>query len=650
MHRVDSLNRSGATRLRAAFLGAVAVAIFAVSTPADDAELPRARDGAGGDVISQEIDVTLAEIEVVVTDRQGDPVAGLTREDFRVFQDGHEVELTHFQAAGGGPASDDRPAAGDGPASAADAAAPESPPAAVDPDRQLHLVIYVDRSYLEPRDLYDVRPALRDFLRHSLALRDRVMLVAAGPSLELLHRFTSVPELVILKLDDLQARPGGGRLAREYQTLLTEMRRIKNQGSGLMGRDPGRQGELFVSRIQAFAAELDVEIERTISQLRQLTQRLAGLPGRRAVLYIGGRVPTAHARRLFDTWEDTFGRLSSLQLTDSRDSGDNPDDPGATGSGFGGDTRARLGLDSLATLSASFDVDARRAVEEAAADASRHGVTFHTLEAGGPRDPSSLGAGDVTLAARGSTGNPGVAMGAGSLAGVPPLRALARGTGGRAFAGGRDFAGALARVGSDLATYYSLGFAPRAASGGGSRLEVKLTESDGRDGLEVRHRAWLALKDRDTLAIERTISALLLEEMDNPLAVELSAGEPAAADKEWRVPVSVTVPLAKLALVADGRVHAGRLSIFSVSGNLDRIGSVAKAVVPVRINNQDLLTSLGRRASYRLELTLASSRGRPLGQRIAVTVRDDFRPQSSTAVTIPPAGTDTPARPELDSR
>ena len=636
---------------RPAVTALLAVAASAIASAAA-AQTPRREAPSRADVVSQEIEVLLAEVEVVVTDRRGEPVVGLTREDFELFQDGRAVELTHFRATGDHAAAaagtgDEAAAAGTGDeAAATEPGDRRSAPGGATDDR-LHLVIYIDRGYLEPGDLKDVRPALKEFLRQALGPGDRVMLVTAAGSLELRQGFTSLPELAISKLDDVRERAGGGQLTREYQSILSDMRRIKSEGSDLMARDPSRQARIFVSRIQAYAAEVEGEIGRTTAQLRQLIQSIAGLPGRRAVLYVGGRVPAAHGRRLFDAWDEAFGRSSSQQIADN---------PGTAGLGVGGGSGGAdaasfdTGLDSLAAASASFRLDAQRSVQEAADAASAHGVVFHTLDAASLRGPTLLAAGDVTLQARGSAANPGAVTAAGSLAdSLASLSALAWGTGGRAFAGSRNFAGALARVGSDLETYYSLGFEPLEPKGDSSRIEVRLRRADARGGrgkLAVRHRAVLELKDRDTLEAERTISALLLEEMDNPLAVEVSAGEPTVAKKgEWRVPVTVTVPLARLALVADGRVHAGRLSVYTAAGGLERIETVTKAVVPVRIPNRDLLTSLGRRVAYRLELTL------PGPERIAVTVRDDFRPRSSTAATT--AGIERPAGgagAELDSR
>ncbi|MEM7349389.1 MAG: VWA domain-containing protein [Acidobacteriota bacterium] len=600
------------TRIAAGLLLLGTVGVLAQSSPPSD------------DVVSQEIEVHLAEIEVMVTDRQGDSVTGLERQDFEVLQDGEPVELTHFRAIAGGL-----------PVASADALGLDSgaQAASLEADR-LNLVVYIDRSYLELGDLSGVREALKSFLRESLRPGDRTMLVSAADALELTQSFTSVPELVVTKLESIRERPGGGRFAKEYQSILVDMRRTKSEGIDLDARDPRLLADAYFSQVQAFAAEVEGEIERSTAHLQQLIRSIAGLEGRRAVLYVGGRVPAAYSRNLFEVWDETFGRNSNLSI---------PNQPSAVVGGIDStDTADQLAQDSLtfnslAAASAGADVDSARLVEDVARIASAHEVVFHTLDASSLRGSASTfsAPGDAALASRGGTGSrPGPALLPGSLAdNLSSLRALATGTGGRSHAGHRDFSSVLARIGEDLETFYSLGFTPLATrkNKDNAKIEVRLRgeRRRGRDKLTVRHRSHLRVKDRDTLAAERTVSALLLEEMENPLRVELAPGEATPAGKDGlRVPVVVTLPLARLALVADGRVHTGRLSIFAASGGLDRVGSVVKAVVPVRIPNQDLLTSLGRRVSYQLELTL------PPGQsRIAVTVRDDFRPESSTAMT-----------------
>ncbi len=587
------------------------------------------------DVVSQEIEVLLAEIEVVVTDHQGRSVTGLAKEEFEVLQDGRPVELTHFRAINEGAWLE--PGTAEAVVGTTSEATEQERTA--DP---LHLVVYIDRTYLQPGDLRDVRGALKGFLRQ-LGTRDRTMLVTADSSLELRQSFTTVPEVVISQLDAIRERPGGGRFATQYRSLLVDLRRAKSDGVDLGPRDPRLLAEGYFSQIQAFAAEVTGELQRSAGHLSQLVRSITGLPGRRAVLYIGGRVPAAYSRSLFESWDEAFGRNSDLSIPNLPNAlaGDDAE-VSDTGDQLAQD---RLTFNSLAAASAVAQVDDTRLIEEVARFASAHGVVFHTLDAASLRGSASTfsASGDAILSSRGGSGRPTPAFAPGSLAdSLSSLAGLARGTGGRAFTGNRNFTAALASMGRDLSTYYSLGFEPLATDKESSRIKVRLRQEKKGRKLKVRHRPLLRVKDRDTQTAERTLSALLLEELENPLQVALTAGEPIIADGTvggtvdkktvkklgkgaLRVPVSVTIPLANLALVADGRVHTGRLSVFAVSGGLDRVGTVTKAVVPVRIPNRDLLTSLGRRVAYQLELTVPSG-----PQRIAVTVRDDFRPLMST--------------------
>ncbi|MEM7582995.1 MAG: VWA domain-containing protein [Acidobacteriota bacterium] len=582
------------------------------------AQAPAAAGQSRKDVVAQELDVRLAEIEVVAVDRDGNAVDGLTREDFEVLQNGELVELTHF----GGPSAAQAEASGADAGSEAEAAG-----AGRD---SLSLIVYIDRAYLELGDLEDVRAQLKPFLRRSLGSGDRVMLVSAERSMHVHQAMTTVPELVVTRLDEIKERAGGGRFGKEYQNILRDMRRIKSQGNDLDARDPTLPARGFFSQVQAFSAEVQGELRQTADQLSQLIQTLAGLPGRRAVLYIGGGVPAVYSQLLFDAWDETFGRNSNLQIPDTP-GGPGVGAPGADGVADAGSLAAdNVLFDSLASAGPTAMADAARIVADVAKLASAHDVIFHTIDARALRGSASTFSisGEAALGARGTVPSSVPARVPGSLSdSLGSLRDLALSTGGRAFSGSRNFDLAFERLGRDFEAAYTLGFEPLPTDGD-ARIEVRLRDrrAGGKGKLRLRHRKVLRLKDRDTEAAERTVSALLLEELENPLAVELEAGEPSKTGKrEIAVPVSISVPLARLALVADGKNHTGRLSIFATSGGLERVGSVVKAVVPVRIANQDLLTSLGRRVAYQLELTL------PGPERIAVTVRDDFRPMSSTA-------------------
>jgi hypothetical protein len=57
---------------------------------------PRGASGEGGGhpTYLEVLDVNLVNVEVFATDKQGQPVPGLTAKDFEVFEDGRKMKLT----------------------------------------------------------------------------------------------------------------------------------------------------------------------------------------------------------------------------------------------------------------------------------------------------------------------------------------------------------------------------------------------------------------------------------------------------------------------------------------------------------------------------------------------------------------------------
>src|SRR5712692_243528 len=74
---------------------------------------PAAPQRAAPPTFFESIDVEVVNVDVVVTDRQGQAATGLGRDDFSVFEDGKAVPITNFYAAeeseGGGPPAVDSP-------------------------------------------------------------------------------------------------------------------------------------------------------------------------------------------------------------------------------------------------------------------------------------------------------------------------------------------------------------------------------------------------------------------------------------------------------------------------------------------------------------------------------------------------------------
>ena len=79
----------------------VAVALlFAVSSqsqqPAEIGSIARPNPVAAPPPLVEKIDVSVVNVDVSVTDRHGQPVSGLTRNDFEIFEDGKPQPITNF--------------------------------------------------------------------------------------------------------------------------------------------------------------------------------------------------------------------------------------------------------------------------------------------------------------------------------------------------------------------------------------------------------------------------------------------------------------------------------------------------------------------------------------------------------------------------
>jgi len=113
------------------------------------------------------VDVFVVNVEVIVTDSDGQPITGLSREDFEVFEDGELVDVANFFAVEGRQAllpGEDR------------GLAPELAPT---PETQrLNLVVFVDNLNMRPENRNLIFGKLREHLEQGLDARDRVMLVS----------------------------------------------------------------------------------------------------------------------------------------------------------------------------------------------------------------------------------------------------------------------------------------------------------------------------------------------------------------------------------------------------------------------------------------------------------------------------------------
>lgn len=488
-----------------------AALLLALPLPAQQAPIP-------DQPFAESIDVSVANVEVTVTDREGRPVRGLTRGDFDLFVDGRKVEIVNFsEIAEGSPVptqeASPAPATAEGapaPQQAAPPPLPEAPP--------LSLVVFVDNDNLRPFGRNRVLRQLKDLLDPAVGPRDRVMLVTHDQGVIVRRPLSPGKESLAADLAKLEKLAARGVIRDSHA------RRTLEEIQSL----PCDREDEMEQIARSYAQEVGGDAKLTLLSLASVVESLSGLEGRKVILYVSDGLEMHPGEQTFELIHEMCGTQSAVMQVED--------------------------------LASRF-----RAVTQLA---NADGVTFYTLESAGARNFSSASAEDNPLQISGLAAVNMDFEKAGDAQQI--LFNLASETGGRAVLNGNDIRADLGRIASDLRSYYSLGYTPeRARDGRVHSIEVKVR----REGVKVRNRTTYTDRPREERLAARVQTALLHGVVDNPLqaALELVSSQPERG--QHLVTVRLKLPLKQLVLLSQGRVWTGQLTLWI--GARDATGRIA---------------------------------------------------------------------------
>ena len=548
------------------------------------------------------VDVYVVNVEILVTDKDGNPATGLRREDFRVYEDGKRVELTNFFAVEG------RRGVLTGEA-AESARAPET--------QRLNLVVLVDNLNMAPENRNPIFRNLREYLQQQLDPRDRVMLVTMNDTIEVVQGFTNDVPLLLGTLDRLDKQLGSyGRLGSQQSMVQRRIQRADLPPNPANTSDPLRANRADYESAQHEARSVSDDIVNLAEARTQLvrasakaiagfTDSLAGMKGRKAILYVSDGLPIRPADALVQAWLNKFGEWIMLQ-----------------------DVRGMSDVQSrMTTLVGSSRYDTSSQLDELAAVASANQVAFYPLSNGGRMTRggaiSAEVSGSGTASGQGAYSQDVAALASLSLEGS--LLQLAEKTGGLAFTRSANIGGLLERLSRDFDSFYSLGYSPpHRADEEFHQVEVKVDRPD----LLVRHFDGYREKDPLSRLQDLTLSALHYDLEDNPLEVRLDPGEqtPSQGDR-YDVSVMVEIPFDKLLLVPQAEFHTAQVSLFVIARDQSSggVSPFRRIDMPIKIPNARILEALTQSAAYPLRLSMKSGR-----QRISIGVRDHLANIDST--------------------
>jgi len=504
--------------------------------------------------LAENVTVAVTNVEVVVTDSKGKRVPDLRREDFQVFEDGIPQPLTNFYAVTGG-----RAALSDGTEISLTPSSPAPAAAEVPSTLKAKYVIYIDNLNIHPLHRTRVFQSIFPFIEKAIGPNAEGMVVTFNRSLKVRQGFTSEKGMIIGALEKVMGESGGAQtITQQREAALDRINEMKTQGDA-------------INYAQEVARSMDDDLRYTIEGLKRTIDSLAGVEGRKILVYVSDGLPQAVGEEMFDTIQTKFH--NSLAMAES------------------------------------FQFDRTASYATIVRDANAQGVTIYAIDAGGLRGEEG------TSAEYGKGQNrPSSFMLRQNY--QQPLLTLARETGGIAAINTNNPTRELDEIARDFSDFYSLGYrSTRGAVDRPHQIEVKLKKP----GLHTRYRSGYTEKTVETRTAEAVTAALYYPRLDNPLGFTLAVGNPKPYSAEnYLVPVRMAFPLDKVTMVPDNDVYRGRLFIYFVVLDSDGKQSdlqIRPLEIKVPIKNFD--RAKAKTYGYDVQLIMI-----PGAQKLSVAVRD----------------------------
>jgi VWFA-related protein len=471
------------------------------------------------DAPSLRITTRLVQINVIVNDKHGNPITGLTQEDFSVFDNGKPQEIRAFSAETNW---------------ASDSSRTALPPDTYTnrPEEQTNVpasvtVILLDALNTEAAEQTLARKQVIRVLGE-IQPQEYVALYWLGDGLRILHDFTTDASVLRQVLAGYDSKP-----SRELDNSALADPSLNSPNPSTPAGTASERTAFRLAFDQRVANQSKRERARaTVSALLAIANHLGTRKGRKNLVWVSASFPVSLGYDKFDlNWANDVGENFTANVQRA--------------------ARALTDADI-----AVYPVDAR-------------GLMGSGVTAGGdysdPPTPEFSGEGNEHLPTRVAPGN------------LETMKILAERTGGRAFYGTNDISGAIRHAIDDSRVTYTLGYYPAALKWDGSFHELRVKVAA--PGAQVRARSgYFALPDapmpspQNNRAILAQLAASQLPATGIGLHVRAQAPK-AAGDA--MLAVEVRIDLHEIQMQQrEGRWTAAVQSVFL---QLDNAGRVLQA-------------------------------------------------------------------------
>jgi len=516
--------------------------------------------------IAETIEVRVANIDVVATDRSGKPVAGLTKDDFELYENGKLQPITNFYevrpqaalpltVAPGAEASAPAPQS----ASATPAAAPV--PADI---RARRFIILVDQYSLEPMQRNSVLTALRKFVNTNMRPTDEMSVLLWARGLQVVTPLTSDKAEVLKGLESAASRSRAGMSAgqederarqqcRDYMKDVDETDPDAPQSSSSgQSRVTYRWENAYIDcegGIQAFADSQWAQSRALVGDLKQVVTRFAGIDGRKVLVLAGASLPEHPGRQTYLWFYQQFlpyqKFIKKTQINPNK------------AFGQGGSRSQTLSITDVAHF------------------ANANGVTFYMIDAADTRDASSPEKRGLPDEVQNTSGEDFMTF-ADTASAFHTLAAI---TGGSALSNTQNFDYAFQTLERDLSQFYSIGYRPAEGDASDRKIVVK----SKKPGVYVRARQTFTPKTPDQEMNDRVVANVFHAPAAGEWPVRLTAGTPEKNGDVFKLPVTVEMDPKVTFLPQDQKMVGGFLLYIVVGTKEGAMSKVTKTARKIEL-------------------------------------------------------------------
>ena len=510
--------------------------------------------------LTENIDVKVINVDVVVTDKKGNPITGLTKDDFQLYENGQPKLISNFYEVEGKKATNVSilPPGTDKPVQSL-------PAEEVSENLRRRIIFYIDNLSLQPFNRNRVFKEMKEFAKNVMRPGDEAMVATFNRSMKVRANFTRDPVQIQQTLDIIAGESALGVNAK------SEFRDTEDHINDADNYDDA------VASARQYAQSVEHDLRQSVESLNALMSTLAGVEGKKILVLTTEGFQIQPGREMF-------------YLVD--------------------ELAREKGWPSGGTMLEGMTFNDASVIQSVAKTANANGITLYALHAGG------LAAGsEGNLAERDRPLPYSVSQAAVSNS-TESLQLLADMTGGSATTNTNNFSGAFKNIIRDLDAYYSLGY--RAGTERVDRQRTLEVRVKNRNYI-VRSRQSFVEKSTFAEMSDRVIANLLYRSKANDLNVRVKINTPVAQEDLFRVPVEIQIPMESLTLLPQGESYLGGFTVYVAVANKDGdMSDVSNKQQQIRVPKSDMPTLKGKYYTYILDLLM--ERG---VNRVSIGVVDD---------------------------